>query len=146
MTCKHGITTRWFLDNVLVPRLAEEYIVNHGGKYGHEFSHGPLGDLEFYCQKFNTHKPAEVMRYLKLILDGGFPKSYEKCCCGSGVKFKKCHRVIFEDLKVLGNKYISYEANKLQNFLNQLRIQFPLVNTDVISVIEIKLLYQRAHG
>lgn len=117
LKCKGGITTRWFLDNVLVPRLAEEYVVNHGGKYEHEFSHGPLGDLEFYFQKFNTKDPLEVIRNLKLILNGGFPKHYEKCVCGSDLRFKKCHRTVFEALKDLGDRYIAYEIDNLEGFL-----------------------------
>lgn len=117
MKCRYGITTLWFLDNVLVPRLAEEYIVNDGGKYSHEFSHGPLGDFEFYFEKFKTKHPLDVIRYLKLVLNGGFPKHYEKCSCGSGLKFKKCHRVIFEELKGLGDGFLNYEINKLGAFL-----------------------------
>lgn len=114
--CRLGITTRWFLDNVLVPRLAEEYLVNHGGKYAHEFSHGPLGDLEYYYQKFNIKDPKDVIGYLKFILKGEFPKHFERCICGSGLKFKKCHRRIFEDLKATGDSFINYEITQLEEF------------------------------
>jgi len=118
--CYYGITTKWFIDHVLVPRLAEEYIVNQGGKYTHEYSHGQLGDLEFYLKKFCTGSPTEVMRYLNLILEVRFPKHYEKCGCGSGKKFKKCHRVIFEDLKRLGDKFIVNEIFKLEKLIQTL--------------------------
>jgi hypothetical protein len=33
----HGITTSWFIKNVLLPRLGEEYVVNNGGNYLHEY-------------------------------------------------------------------------------------------------------------
>jgi hypothetical protein len=117
MKCRNGITLLWFINNVLIPRLAEEYIVNNGGKYEHEFSHGPLGDLEFYCEKFKTKEFAVVIGYLELILKGGFPKPHERCSCGSNVKFKKCHRIIFEELKALGDRYIAYEIERLEKFL-----------------------------
>lgn len=121
--CRLGITTRWFLNNILVPRLAEEYIVNHGGKYTHEFSHGPLGDLEFYYQKFRTKNPNIVVENLKFILKDRLPKSYEKCICGSGLKFKKCHRRIFEDLKELGNNFIIYQIHTLEKFLEMYKCE-----------------------
>jgi hypothetical protein len=123
MKCRRGITTRWFLDTVLVPRLAEEYIVNNGGSYAHEFSHGPLGDFEFYFLKFKTKNPAHVIRFLKLILDGALPKHFERCSCGSGLKFKKCHRFIFEDLKALGDLFLMHELNKLEKFLQSVKAQ-----------------------
>lgn len=118
LTCKSGITLLWFLNNVLVPRLAEEFIVINGGKYAHEYSHGPLGDIEFYCEKFGIKEHNLVIHYLKLIVQGTLPKHYEKCSCGSGVKFKKCHRILFEDLKSLGDNYLSYEIYRLENFLS----------------------------
>lgn len=121
MKCRNGITTKWFLDNVLVPRLAEEYVVNLGGKYAHEFAHGPLGDLQFYFLKFKTKRPREVIRYLIIILQGKFPKHYESCICGSGLKFKKCHRNIFGELKSLGDTFIAFEIEKLEKFLNGLK-------------------------
>lgn len=121
LKCRFGITTRWFLNNVLVPRLAEEYLVNNGGEYAHEFAHGPWGDFQFYFKKFKIQNPVEVIRYLKLILTGGFPKHYEKCSCGSGIKFKKCHRIIFEELKSLGDKFINFEIEKLEKFLEDVK-------------------------
>lgn len=120
MKCRHGITTLWFLNHVLVPRLAEEYIVNNGGKYYREFSHGTLGDLEFYFEKFRTKSPKEVLRYLTWILRGDFPKHYELCYCGSGKKFKKCHRLIFEQLKGLGDGFLSFELQKLKKYIESI--------------------------
>ena len=120
MKCRNEINLLWFLNTVLVPRLAEEYRVNNGERYSHEYSHGPKGDLEFYSEKFKTQSPVEVIRLLKLILVGGFPKPFEKCICGSDLKFKKCHRMIFEDLKLLGDNFLSYEIVQLENFIRLL--------------------------
>ena len=121
LKCRNGITTRFFLDNVLVPRLAEEYLVNNGGKYTHEFAHGNLGDFQFYFQEFKTENPNEVIRYLKMILQGGFPKHYALCSCGSGVKFKKCHRKNFEELKSIGDRFIIFEIEKLEKFIEAVK-------------------------
>lgn len=117
LKCRFGITTLWFLDYVLVPRLAEEYLVNNGGKYSHEFSHGTLGDLEFYFEKFRTKSPEQVLKYLTILIKGEFPKHFEPCNCGSGQKFKKCHRLVFEEFKSLGDGVLHFEFQKLKNFL-----------------------------
>lgn len=120
--CKYGITTIWFLKNVLVPRLAEEYRVNHGGTYAHGFSHGVEGDLEFYFEKFKTRDYQEVIRYLQSIRSQRFPKHYQECICGSGSKFKKCHKSIFEEMSLLGGKVIDSEISKLENYQARNRV------------------------
>lgn len=112
LLCKYGITTKWFLDNVVCPRLAEEFLVNNGEKYQREYSHGLKGNWEFYMKKLNTNNPKTVMSILTAITKH-LPEGYKPCICGSGQKFKKCHLKSAIELQGLGIHYLNYEIDNL---------------------------------
>lgn len=97
--CWTGISTLRFLNQVLVPRLADEYNVSSGGKYRSEYSHDPTeAAWQFYEKKFNTVDKSVIERLLQALTCGSLPKGFEACPCGSGLKFKKCHRLAVQPL------------------------------------------------
>jgi hypothetical protein len=112
--CKNGITTKWFLDEVLNPRLGEEYLVNHGGKYLREYPHGYNGSWKFYMNEINSNDPAFILLFLEMTLRKGFPKGYKTCPCGSGKKFKNCHQSSYFKLSMLGDRYLNWQIEKLK--------------------------------
>ncbi len=91
VVCSGGISLSWFFDNVLVPRLADEYCVMNGGEYKKERSHGILGDWEYYFKEFNTDNPLFILTILVLLKLRIPPKSNDMCLCGSGNKYSECH-------------------------------------------------------
>lgn len=117
LTCRVGISTIWFIERVLIPRLAEEHVVNNGGNYAHEFAHGLYGSLEFYSKKFKVKAPFLVIELLKRIREYDFPKHYDGCPCGSGRKFKRCHKILFTDLHRLGHTFLTSEIHKMEQLL-----------------------------
>jgi hypothetical protein len=112
--CRNTMSSRQFIDQILVPRLAEEYVINNGGNYRKERSHGIKGDVEYYQEKFDTQSLDKVILYLELILNGEIPKPYERCFCGSGKKFKKCHQQITDGINAFNKFYIQREIRKLE--------------------------------
>ncbi len=113
LLCRHGITTSSFIKDVLLPRLGEEYEVNSGGKYLHEYSHNALGYWEFYFRKFNVKNPNRILEILDMMVKHNLPKGYENCFCGSGDKFKKCHQKSINEFSSLGNDYIKMQIQLL---------------------------------
>jgi hypothetical protein len=116
LVCRNGITTLWFLDNVLVPRLAEEYAVSKGHKYLKEYSHGSDGIWEYFMKQFETDNTALVLNFIEGMAFYKLPKGFEPCICGSGKKFKKCHRNIVFLLNNLGSKYLLNIAKYLRSY------------------------------
>lgn len=112
----YGISTAWFMKNVLLPRLGEEYEVNQGGKYLHEYSHNALGYWEFYFRKLDTKDPQFVINILKTMIDYNMPKGYLPCICNSGRDYKKCHKKNVDDLYRLGKEYLRGQLNFLNNY------------------------------
>ena len=90
--CRFGQGLKWFLDKILVPRLAEEYLVMNGEGYMSEYSHGMEGPWEYYQKRFATEDRKLIVKLFKITLSNALPKGYELCPCGSQRKFSKCHR------------------------------------------------------
>lgn len=66
--------------------------------YG-EKGHGDIGKIEFLRQYFEVEDVKAIISLLRSVLVE-MPKHYEICSCGSGKKFKKCHRDKIECLKI----------------------------------------------
>ena len=92
LICQHGITLLWFIDNVLVPRLCEEYRVNNGEKYQKEYSHDFGGTWEFLMKKLGVENPEIVLEFIKALANKKRPKGNTLCLCGSGKVYRLCHK------------------------------------------------------
>lgn len=106
LQCARGITTLRFLDRVLVPRLAEEYVVNNGGKYEHEYPHTKNAIWEFYMKLLNVQKPEKILPFFDMLINNNLPKGFWPCTCGSAKKFKQCHLQNVVDIGKLGTPYL----------------------------------------
>jgi hypothetical protein len=116
LICKHGISTLWFLDNVLYPRLAEEFVVMNGGKYQGEYSHGGAnGYWEYYMRKLNITNTDLVLSILEVIAKKQLPVGHNPCICGSGKKFKKCHLKSTVEISDLGASHLNSDIQFLRS-------------------------------
>ena len=52
LKCINGINTRWFIEKILIPRLADEHRVCNGYPYTHEYAHRSEGRWKFLMKKF----------------------------------------------------------------------------------------------
>ena len=113
LLCRFRINTTRFIKDVLLPRLAEEYEVNNGGKYAREYSHGANGVWEYYFKKTDTRDTRLVLRLIDCTIKSSEPKGSEGCICGSGLKYKKCHKSVINELSHLGTKYLQFQYHYL---------------------------------
>jgi hypothetical protein len=104
LLCQHGITLLWFVDNVLVPRLCEEYRVNNGEKYQQEYSHDFGGTWEFLMKKIELENPKLVLKFIEALANKKKPKGNKPCLCGSGKEYRLCHQKFAISLQHLNNK------------------------------------------
>ncbi|MBO6516067.1 MAG: SEC-C domain-containing protein [Bacteroidia bacterium] len=118
LRCKHGITIRYFIDRVLIPRLAEEFIVNNGGDYQREYAHGIYGLWQFYMKMFESKDRQTILKLLRCMGDQSLPRGHKPCPCGSGKKFKRCH---FKNILQFVNNFDS----------NYLRKQYELLSSSL---------------
>lgn len=76
----------------VVPFLANHHYRIRTGEYaGKVYSHGAQGIVEFYQELWSLNKRSEIIQKLKLITHRIKIGRNDKCYCGSGEKYKKCH-------------------------------------------------------
>ena len=64
--------------------------------------------MEFYIDLLKTTEPKIWVNYIKHVFSGSIYSTDRNndCFCGSKVKFKKCHKVIFDKLWDIGRQQI----------------------------------------
>lgn len=106
LLCKNGITLIWFVKNVAIPYFANQLYRRETGKYLQEYSHGSKGIWEFYTELFHS-RDYEIWEHCLENTFGG--KKFERngqCYCNSGKKYKKCHLLIEDDVRKIGEEQI----------------------------------------
>ena len=114
LRCLEGITLVQYVDEEVIPylfnqthRKVEGYYVN--GEYGH----GLYGLYEFYAKILNTNDIKRIVQLMLMIANMSRPGRTSECFCGSGRKFRYCHRPAFDKLITLGKEILEDHAAKL---------------------------------
>jgi hypothetical protein len=113
--CRNGITINLFIKNHVIPFFANYLYRKEKGHYKNgEYKHGFKGFEDFYKKLFKSEKISDWKR----DVDYAFGQKNinlnrnDKCYCGSGLKYKKCHYLTFYELQFLG------EVNVKKDLLN----------------------------
>jgi hypothetical protein len=117
LLCKKGIALDWFIREQVIPYFFNQKHRELYGYFLHERSHGVPGTIQYFKEHFNTQNNDLV---LKLLLESqkiSEQKSNSKCLCGSGRKFKKCHRRSLRTTKVFSHEEINYFINLIRFFV-----------------------------
>lgn len=97
-----------FLQEYAIPFLVTYLYKKEYGKYPNgEYEHGHTGTVQWYKEQFplcSLSKTRDIVAYI--ALGNRLPKPFEKCICNSGKKFKKCHYLICQRLKLIPKDYL----------------------------------------
>lgn len=99
MLCKNGLHVTDYIQGYAIPYLANQSFRKIEGYYLYgEYSHGILGKIEYYQSKLNAANPQQLLQMLDFIIRG-FP-IYRTAMCPfcRNVKFRHCHREVFNEL------------------------------------------------
>lgn len=108
LICKRGITLCEFISKHVLPYFHNQLFRELNGYFLNERSHGNEGIKEFLFSKFETFDAEKISRYLLFIAKKNQPKRTSSCFCGSGRKFRKCHRTLFKELSMLTSKQLLF--------------------------------------
>ena len=116
---KHGITIKQFIKEFAIPFFANQiYYENNEKKEwaNGDYKHGIDGIVQFYQELFKCTSLKNILLEIENAININI-KHYEKCFCGSGIKYKKCHRNIHNELMKLSRKRIllDYKFIYIQN-------------------------------
>lgn len=112
--CNSGLTLVSFIDNQVKNYFYSQIFRNQNGYFLKERSHGSKGWIEFFEETFMTDNIFNIEFGLNQIIKGKKIDRVAMCFCGSGKKYRKCHKKSYDILSKLS-------LDNIQMFLNALR-------------------------
>lgn len=110
--CHKGLAVVEFIEKVLIPHLANQYYRHITGAYLQEYAHGYDGIRQYYEKLLGT---SDVVVWTALF-HAAFDKRIERnepCCCGSGLKFKRCHARVVQSMQLIGKVQVEKDFKDL---------------------------------
>lgn len=104
--CHNGITLKSFIEQQVKPYFFNQKYREMHGFFLKERSHGSKGIIEFFQEVFKTNDLLLIARILYYIKSNVEPNRVHNCFCGSGVKYRRCHREVFRLFKPLPIKVL----------------------------------------
>lgn len=104
--CNKGINLESYLKKHVIPYFFNQKHREVNGFFVKERAHGNEGNIEFLKEKFRTNNCKTILSCLEYIRANPEPDRTNNCFCGSGEKFRKCHREEFREFKELSYQTI----------------------------------------
>lgn len=99
--CHSGLTLLSFIDNQVKNYFYSQIFRNQNGYFLKERSHGNKGWIEFFEETFMTDNIFNIEFGLLQIIEGKKINRVSICFCGSGKKYRKCHKKSYDILSKL---------------------------------------------
>ena len=129
LICKNRFSVIEFITQFAIPYFANQKFRELEGYYLYgEYPHGIFGRIEFYQSKLKAKSPQELIQMFDLIIKGYNPNRRTYCPFCKKVKFRKCHRNAFVELKAIENiLYIDGKEQLLPFFNANPEYKLPMV-------------------
>lgn len=102
--CAKGISLTTFVRDHLLPYLHNQSFREREGYFVNERSHGKKGILESIYDLLNVNDNDKAIKLLVFIYRNKTPSRTTKCFCGSGKKYRHCHRDAYQSIKSIGQE------------------------------------------
>ncbi|MET3115455.1 hypothetical protein AAKU52_003204 [Pedobacter sp. CG_S7] len=102
--CLEGITLKLFIEQQLKPYLFNQTFRRENGYFINERSHGVKGLIEYFSGILLTSDIKKIEYLLGYILFKDELSRVADCFCGSGRKYRKCHRDGYRLLSKIGRE------------------------------------------
>ncbi|WP_298117553.1 hypothetical protein [Flavobacterium sp.] len=112
--CNSGITLSSFINNQVKNYFYSQIFRNQNGYFLKERSHGNKGWIEFFEETFMTDNIFNIEFGLNQIIEGKKIDRVSICFCGSGKKYRKCHKKSYDILSKLSMEHILYFLHALR--------------------------------
>lgn len=113
--CNGELNLISFIDNQVKNYFYSQIFRNQNGYFLKERSHGSKGWIEFFEETFMTDNIFNIEFGLNQIIQGKKIDRVSMCFCGSGIKYRKCHKKSYDVLSKLTIENVSLFINALRN-------------------------------
>ncbi|MGF1587183.1 MAG: SEC-C domain-containing protein [Bacteroidales bacterium] len=116
LICKKGLRLHSFIENQVIPFFFNQKYRELHGYFLKERPHGVAGNAQFFIELFKTQDIQIVLKGLDYIRHRNEPNRVSLCFCGSGKKYRKCHRSAYRELSVFSDDEITLFMKMLSGF------------------------------
>lgn len=102
-----------FIEKEVTPYFFNQLYREKHGYFLQERSHGMLGHLEFFFDAFRTTDIPKLYQLMSFVNKRIEPGRTEKCFCGSGEKYRRCHREAYRKVAQLSEPELSFFIQQL---------------------------------
>lgn len=114
LICKNGITLLNFIGKMVIPYFANQIYKTKTGYYLNEYPHGKDGIRLFYAELMKS----KDAKFWQACYEHAFNKVQmrrnDKCYCKCGEKYKKCHMLVEEKLRILGKEKVMFDLKMIE--------------------------------
>lgn len=119
LRCKKGITLLEYIDEEVMPYFFNQTHRRVEGYYANgEYSHGVKGLYEYYSELFKINDVKELVRLMVWICKSPKPDRRSICFCGRNIKYRHCHKKVYEDMVSMGKDILLQHAYILADKYN----------------------------
>ena len=109
-----------YVDKLVVPFFASQKLIVLGqGKGIGEYSHFGSGIIEYYQDKFNTSDIEIILKSLYVLANKETCNRNQKCFCGSGIKFKRCHKKILDNFLLVDRRIFLEDIHDIEKTIKK---------------------------
>lgn len=116
LICKNGISLHNYIENQVKPYFFNQKHRELNGFFLKERPHGTEGNVQFFIETFKTKDLATIIKYLVFIRQRNEPNRVSLCFCGSGLKYRKCHRETYRVLSAFNNEELNIFLEMIRRF------------------------------
>ncbi|OOQ57412.1 SEC-C metal-binding domain-containing protein [Mucilaginibacter pedocola] len=115
IACSNGITLEWFFHQQIIPYFFNQKHREMHGYFLNERVHGIEGNQAYFRDLFKTNNLNEISNLIRYIVNNVEPNRVSDCFCGSGNKYRRCHRNAFRIFKPLPVKIVAQLLLYIEN-------------------------------
>lgn len=112
--CNSGLNLLSFIDNQVENYFYSQIFRNQNGYFLKQRSHGSKGWIEFFEETFMTNNIFNIEFGLTQIIRGKKINRVSMCFCGSGKKYRKCHKNSYDILSKLSLDHVNLFLSALR--------------------------------
>lgn len=116
--CCKGISLLEFTQKELLPWFANQSYRRVTGNYVNgEQAHGDMGRIEFFMLELKAPNLLSCVEWMLKLAVRELPPRQAVCFCGSGEKWRKCHKPIFEKMYPISTSALYWAIDRFVKFL-----------------------------
>lgn len=119
LICKNGITLLNFIEQQVFPYFFNQTFRRINGYYINERAHGLLGIINFYREQFKEKNVQRLIMLMEFVLNNREPNRVSKCFCGTGNKYRKCHKDAYRMLHDIGVETVSIHLVLIKELISK---------------------------